>query len=403
MFKKIFILFIIYILLFQNVLVLFSGTIRTNNTNEFRGVWISFLDLKSLAYQKNEQEFSSEISKAFDNIKSLSLTDVIMQVRPFSDAIYKSSIFPTSHILTGTQGADLSYDPLEIIITKAHEKNLKLHARLNLYRIKNPGQNFKISDSHPAKKWIDENNTDEIIKLDNGGVYYNPGSINAQDLIVSAVKEIVKNYDIDSIQFDDYFYPTTSSNIDKNLYDLYLKQTQDKSLSLKDWRLQNVNNLIKKIYKTTNEINPNVLVGISPNGNIKLNYDSMFADVKKWLSEPGYVDYLLPQLYYGFNNQALDFNKALTQWADIKKLDSIKLYLGLSFYKINSIDKWALLGQDEWIKNHDIISKQILISKKSKYCDGFALFRYDFIFNPSDENKSAVETELSYIKSILKN
>lgn len=403
LFKKFFCLVSIFILIFQNVSVLFASAPKNNEQDEFRGVWISFLDFKDLAYQKTEQQFIDKINKAFDNIKSMNFTDVIVQVRPFSDALYKSSIFPVSHILTGTQGVDCGYDPLSIMIEKAHEKNLKFHAWVNLYRIQNPGQSFEICESHPAKKWLDEINTDEIVKLSNGGIYYNPASVNAQNLIISGIEEIVKNYNIDSIQFDDYFYPTTSEEIDRNYYDKYKKTTQDKVLSLEAWRLQNVNNLVKKIYSQVKKIKSNVLVGISPSGNIDFDYKSMFADVKEWLSEPGYIDYLIPQIYYGFENQKLGFHKTLKQWADIKKLDNIKLYVGLAFYKINSLDKFALSGQNEWIENHNIISKQILESRSNNEYQGFALFRYDFIFNPSVENKEAVETELFNIKSILKN
>ena len=303
-------------------------------------------------------------------------------------------------MLTGIQGKDCGYDPLKIMTTLAHKDKIKIHAWINPYRIKNPSSDLELSSNHPAMKWLTEKNSDEVITLDNGGIYYNPGSKNAIQLIVNGVKEIIQNYNVDGIHLDDYFYPSKEKLIDENLYNSYL--SNGGSLSLDNWRFENVNTLIKELYKTIKNVNPNISFGISPAGSINSNYEVHYSDVAKWISEPGYIDYLCPQIYFGFENQKQPFNTVLSQWTSLEKLDNVSIYVGLAAYKINAEDKFAGSGSQEWVNNNDIISRQIQACRSNKKCDGFVFFRYDSLFNPSSDVKSAVEEEMSKIIPLLK-
>lgn len=404
MFKKIlssFKILIILSIMLQNFSnpIISAQTLTKQSTDEFRGIWISYLDIKPIIYQKTEEYFSNKIETMFENIKKLHLTDVIVQVRPFSDALYKSSIFPQSHILTGIQGQNCGYDPLQIMINKAHDKDLKIHAWINPYRIKNPYSEFTLSNNHPALKWIKQKNTDEIMILDNGSIHYNPASKNVINLTVNGIKEIINNYDIDGIHFDDYFYPSTDETLDQNIYQKY--KSNGGSLSLNQWRIENVNTLIKTVYNEIHNLNPDISFGISPSGNINSNYSNNYSDVKKWLSEPGYIDYLCPQIYWGFQHQQQPYQNVLDNWSNLKKLPDVHLYAGLAVYKISSVDRLALSGSNEWLTNSNIISRQILSCRNNKNYNGFALFRYDHLFNPEPTKKDAVKKELSNIMSIL--
>lgn len=133
------------------------------------------------------------------------------------------------------------------------------------------------------------------------GIYYNPGSEEARQLIVDGVKEIVANYNVDGIHFDDYFYPTTDASFDSGTYAAY--QNSGGTLSLADWRRENVNILVRQTYAAIKSINPSVKFGISPQGNMSNNYNVQYSDVAKWISTSGYVDYICPQVYFGFQNQ----------------------------------------------------------------------------------------------------
>lgn len=404
-FLKSLVMLVVFFMLVQSLFVNVLAVASLNSTSpkakgEFRGVWVSFFEMQAIAAQKTEEEFTQNVDLMFDNTKILNLTDVIIQVRPFSDAFYKSSIFPQSDLLTGEQGKDCGYDPLKIMVEKGHEKGLKVHAWVNPYRIKNPNSKFKLAKNHPALQWIKDNNNREIIKLDNGGIYYQPGSDDAKQLVINGIKEIVSNYAVDGIHMDDYFYPSKEPDVDKELYNDYI--LKGGSLSLNNWRIENVNSLIKGIYTEVKKINPQVVVGISPAGNVEANYEVHFSDVKKWLKEPGYVDYLCPQLYYGFENEKQPFNKVLLQWASLEKLKTVDLYIGLAAYKIGLEDQYALSGKDEWVKGGNIISEQILKCRDNANCNGFILFRYGSLFTPEQKQKGLVEKELSNIRAILK-
>ena len=395
----IFIIFAV-VFIFQSLILSSLATVGTNNSkSEFRGTWVSFLEFQSILCKKSEKEFERNIDKMFDNIKHFNLTDVIVCVHPFSDALYESKIFPSSHLLTGTQGDEMSFDPLKIMINKAHERGLKIHAWFNPYRIMNPNSKLVLAKHHVAKKWIDENNKFEIIKTSNGGIYYNPSSENAKQLIINGVEEVVKNYDVDGVQFDDYFYPDVDKSIDEESYVKYV--SEGGQLSLNEWRFENVNSLIKNVYSAIKAVKPNVIFGISPDGVIERNYNVHYSDVKKWASEPGYIDYLMPQIYFGFSHAKVPFNSTLECWCKLPKLDGIKLYVGLACYKIGNEDKFAGAGAKEWINNHDIICNQIISCRKNN-CDGFVFYRYDSLFNVEQNVKDAVNSEISSMSPLLK-
>ena len=387
----------------------------TSSKDELRGMWISYLELKRIYEEmkdkKNLKEFSDKIEKMLEEIKQLNCTDVFFQVRPFSDALYDSKKFPTSHVLAGTQGEDIGYDPLKSVIELAHKKGLKVHGWVNPYRIKLPTNPMELSKNNPFSNLVDDTKT--VIKYFDGVTTFNPANDKIQKLIIEGIEEIAVNYDIDGIHLDDYFYLSDNLNYDKDSYDEYLRGGgQDEQ---KKWRINNVNKLIKNIYSKVKEIaeerNKQILFGVSPGGNINHVINKESVDVKTWMKEPGYIDYIVPQIYYGFNNKRLSFNQALESWLEVERHQDLKMYIGLAAYKIGTEDEYAIKRDDtltlkeqddprkEWITNHNIISKQILKTRES--CNGFIFFRHDFLFNPPEETKSAVEEELKGINKVL--
>ena len=259
---------------------------------EKRAIFISYIEYQDYLKGKNKQDITNEITKMIDNIKKYKFNMLILHVSPFSDAIYESKIFPSSSSIVNKEGEKLPIDVLSYFIEVAHKNNIELHAWINPYRISNSTDVTKLSFTNPAYKWL---NTNNVKVIENKGIYYNPASSEVHDLIISGIEEIVKNYDVDGIHLDDYFYPDTT-------IDLENYQPFENTISLTDYRLSNTNKLVKDIYDKIKSINNKVLFGISPEGNIENNYNNNYADVKKWISEKGYIDYIMPQLYYGFLN-----------------------------------------------------------------------------------------------------
>lgn len=364
-----------------------QGDIQT----EVRGVWITYDELSVIGSKNPQKDFEDKIEKMFTNIADFGFNTVFVHVHPFCDAFYKSALFPWSVYLTGTQGQNPGFDPLEIMAAKAHEKNLKIHAWMNPYRISLVTDTAKLAENNPARVWLEEDVYTRRI-LTSAGLHFNPASEEARRLIVDGVKEIAENYSVDGIHFDDYFYPRPDADIDEAEYNSYLKSGG--KLSQKEWRKNNVNLLIKEVYSAIKAINPELQFGISPAGNLDANDNTLFADVKSWGSEKGYVDYLCPQLYFGFENKTCPFEATADAWRAIACNDSVELYVGLAAYKC------ADGSEKEWAEHDDILARQISYIRASGKYSGFVMFSYSSLFSGAESQKNITKT-LNNVTKIL--
>ena len=355
-------------------------------------MWISYLEFQSVNFS-SKSAFVQDMTKIFTNCADMGLNTVIVQVRPFGDALYNSAVFPTSHLITGTQGASISYDPLAEMVQIAHSKGLRIEAWVNPYRVrlsnKMPGN---IAGNNPA------NNTELVFEA-NGGVYYNPALTEVQDLVVAGIEEIVRNYDVDGIHLDDYFYPATDTYLDEVQYN-----ASGTTLSQANWRRENVNTLVRKIYSKIKSIDSSVTFGISPQGNNDNNYNVQYSDVNLWLANEGYVDYIMPQLYWGFGyltasgRTDYQFVKLCEQWESYPRASSVKLYIGLGAYRIGDGDGGAN-DQSEWQRG-DNLMRMISTVNSIDGIDGFALYRYDNLFKNS-KYASLAQSEVDNISELL--
>lgn len=365
-------------------------------SGETRAVWISYLEYQSILQGKTEKQFRNNIKTMFSNLYSDGFNTVFVHVRSHSDAMYDSDIFPWSVYCTGTEGKDPGFDPLEIMVSEAHSAGLKIEAWINPYRIKGTSDTSKISKSSPAYSWLDSG---KVIVLNNG-IVYNPADEEVIELIVSGVEEIVSNYDVDGIHFDDYFYPTTAESFDKEYYNDY--KSNGGKLGLAAWRRQNVNTLIKEVYSAIKAINSSCRFGISPTGNMENNYGSLYCDVYTWVTSEKYVDYICPQLYYGFNNRDCPYLDVLSEFNDMITRNNVELIVGLAAYKAGAEDTYAGAdGKQEWITYNDILSRQVIAARNENRYSGFALYRYDSFYNPASGVKNAVKAERENLLKII--
>ena len=202
--------------------------------DEIRAVWVNYNELSMKAQNGGtEAQFTEKAKKITTDIASAGLNTVIVHVRPFCDAFYPSELFPWTSYLTGTQGKAVDYDPLQIFIDCAKACNLSVQAWINPYRVLLSRDESKLAENNPARKFLDAGKSENLLLTDTG-IYLNPASSEAQALIIDGVREIVKNYDIDAVHMDDYFYPTTDPAVDSASYAAY--QKAGGKLSLSDWR-----------------------------------------------------------------------------------------------------------------------------------------------------------------------
>lgn len=334
---------------------------------EMRGVWVSYMELSmENESSKTQKAFEDKFTEIAQKCRESGFNTLIVQVRPFCDALYKSSYFPWSHILTGTQGENPQYDALQIMCDICKENNLKIHAWINPYRVSSNETPKKLSDNNPYIK-----NSEIGIKTDNG-IFLDPSNETAQQLISDGVKEIAENYDVDGIQFDDYFYPTEDESFDKKQYEAYIeKYGKENSMSLDNWRMQNVNTLICKVYRTIKSVDSSVEFGISPQGNIG-NNDGLYADVKSWCTCKGFVDYICPQIYFSLENPALTFEDCLDSWTSLDFDENVKLYVGLGGYKAGKGE----YDEETWLLSDSILANEYDILCNNKSVRGFMLYSY---------------------------
>lgn len=354
---------------------------------EMRGVWVSYIELDMQnETDKSEASFREKFKNIAINSKNAGFNTLIVQVRPFCDALYDSKFFPYSHILSGKQGVNPGYDALEVMCEVCSQLDLDIHAWVNPYRISTDSTPQALSETNP---YVIDN---EIGEETENGIFLNPANKMARNLIIDGVTEIVRNYDIDGIQFDDYFYPTQDSDFDDTEYSEYVETVGEMNcMSIDNWRLANVNTLICDTYRAIHKISDDVEFGISPQGNID-NNAQIYADVKTWCICKGFVDYICPQLYYSLDNPALTFEDSLTAWSELDINKSVKLYVGLAGYKANSD-----ADEGTWLYSNNILADEYKTAVNNEKVSGIMLYSYSTL---KDENAS---TEIANLTKAMSN
>lgn len=351
----------------------------------YRAVWISYLEWQHTDFSSADA-FTSQISEMFDRCVDLGLNVAIVQVRPFGDALYPSEIFPFSHLCTGTQGLDPGFDPLSILVEQAHNRNLEIEAWINPYRIQSAGVPAVLADTGLAAQHS------EWVKNVANGLWLAPANEEVQTCIIAGIRELCENYDIDGIHFDDYFYPTTATDFDAAEYAVY--QADGGTMCQDDWRRQNVSDLVADCYSTAHSYG--VRFGIAPQGNLQNNLAVQYSDVERWLREPGFVDYLMPQLYWGLSYQndgssLPALGNCLAQWQSLPRTDDVSLYIGLGAYRIGDGD-----GSDaslkEWNSGHALADQVNFLLQNG--IEGIAFYRFDSLFeNPAWDKLAGQEAD----------
>lgn len=357
------------------------------STKEMRGVWVSYIELDMQnESDKSESAFREKFKDIAITSKNAGFNTLIVQVRPFCDALYKSAYFPYSHILSGEQGVSPDYDALKVMCEVCSQLDLDIHAWVNPYRISTDSTPQVLSENNP---YVIDN---ELGEETESGIFLNPANKMARKLIIDGVTEIVRNYDVDGIQFDDYFYPTQDSEFDDEEYAEYVDTVGAMNcMSVDNWRIANVNTLICDTYRAIHKISNDVDFGISPQGNID-NNAKIYADVKSWCICKGFVDYICPQLYYSLENPALTFENSLNSWASLDINKNVKLYVGLAGYKANTDS-----DEGTWLYSDNVLSKEYKIAMQNEKVSGIMLYSYSAL---EDENASA---EISNLTNAIKN
>ena len=369
----------------------------------FRGAWIATvanIDWPTEEAVGNTDKQQAEMLFLLDSLQSLGINAIIFQVRPTSDALYYSELEPISHWLTGKQGSwkpnpnnvlwtatgcpigqspspvkgrenipsQVPWDPLEWTIDRAHERNMEVHVWLNPYRV-----NLAKNDtSILAQNHIFRRHPDWFWQY-NKQWYFDPGLDVTREWICTIVQDIVTRYDVQAIHMDDYFYPYPAGK--QQLPDSATFANHPRGFTdIRDWRRNNVNMAIQDIRNTIRECKPDVQFGISPFGvwrNIArdstgsktragiTNYDDLYADIRLWIRE-GWIDYVLPQLYWEIGKQVADYEILAHWWANEVRGTNCKLYIGMAPYRL--VESQKSKAKSPWNTGNEI-SRQMRLNR----------------------------------------
>lgn len=353
----------------------------------FRAIWVASvynLDYPSKV-TSDVNSLKTQADTILDNCKKMGMNAVILQVRPSSDALYKSNLFPWSRFLTGTCGKapNDDFDPLAYWVSEAHKRGIELHAWINPYRVttSKEAEYESLPSNHPAKL-----HPDWVVKYSDGNYYYDPGIPAVRDFIEQGAEEIAKNYDVDGIHMDDYFYPGATFD-DADTYATYGVNYSE----IGDFRRDSVNALIREMHQKLHAIKPDISFGVSPFGIWANNasyaegsatkgnqsYLAHYADSKKWVEE-GWVDYICPQIYWYIGHPTADYDTLVNWWADVVKNTNVKLYIGMADYQAGNEDSTS-----PWY-GMDAIQKELNLNRTISQVSGEVHYAYHSVVNNSN-------------------
>lgn len=373
--------------------------VASNSNGIFKGLWVSYYELPF--WGKNEAKAKEDFLNMMRLAVKQGYNAVFCHVRANADSFYPSKYFPFALQLTGTAGKNPGYDPLKIMIWAAKKCGLEFHAWINPYRVSNTSANpDDLAAGHIAKGFLTDGS--ERAVAHGNGIYFNPASADVQKLILNGIREILDNYSVDGIHFDDYFYPEKiGADFDDTHYGEYLKSNES-PLSLEDWRRANVNALVSAVYRLCNS--KKVIFGISPAGNMSLdnshdNYNRLFVDIALWMREESYVDYILPQLYFGYNHpkEKARYTYLLNIWSELPKHKNLKLFVGLGAYRMNT----DCDDKEEWHNEADLMARQATDAINCG-ASGIAVFSYTATSLENEHNSLQIKNMFNAVNSFKK-
>ncbi len=410
---------------------------------EFKSAWVSTIFNLNIPTPKSEEEFKDLYMERLNKMYDWNMNAMIFQVRPLLDAYYSSDINPTSQYLSGKQGKDVdwSIDPLTWMIEQTHQKGMEYHAWFNPYRITNSAPSALVKGltneegiAMPVEEYLNLLVEKEVLSKDNFGVknphlvmrdvsgklLLNPGEPEVVKYFTESIKEVVENYDVDAIHFDDYFYPySMHPTKDQASHDFITKQDRptfekygltkgyaDDQEGLDQWRRDNVTKMVSEISKMIKDHNAKtgkaVQFGISPFGIYKhkalhgegtntpvgssesYSGSAGYADTVKWMEE-GLVDYVIPQIYWAFTTGAAPYGEIARWWSEMGEKTNTHVYVGHPNYKLTTM----------WIKapeflNPEEINNQVKFNQTLKGINGSSIFSYEHL-NKVDVNAKGAD------------
>lgn len=433
-------------LIIDNLEVKFRNTDNNVMLNEnflekdryFRAAWVSLIVGDFVATPDKEQ-MKKNLLEVLRYLEMFNMNAIVFHVRTYNNAYYKTKYAPIdAHF--GTYESFDEFDYLEWFINECHQRNIEFHAWLNPYRIKSSGYSDDITVNDIAKSYCDyplnpASNPNNILLTSSKGAILNPCKAEVQNYIIKVCLELIQNYDIDAIHFDDYFYAQMSKDIDvlseqdQKDYEMFIdenkdtKYKKDNAEDKKNWRRDNVDNFIYGLHcailDANKKLNKHVQLGISPtgiyaNGDGKVTYDKngtaitsgsntigqdhlnsyLFCNSKKWIDEE-WIDYIIPQSYWGFTHPVAGYADVMSWWDKVVENKKVNLYSGMGIYMSQSSSNTY-----SWKSYPYEASDEVLYCNTLKNVKGTCVFSFRALVTSIDDENSLVYKGLDKIRKV---
>ena len=368
---------------------------------EVRAVWVATVSNIDIGMHYSETSYKNEIISILDRLEALNFNVMFFQTRPMNDAFYDSEYAPWSRYIMGAEGIDPGWDIFQFILDEAHHRGIEVHAWLNPYRVSTGTADKQtqlnlLHDENFAKQ-----NPELVIQDKQGKLILNPGEPRVRAYITNVISELMSKYDVDGIHFDDYFY--SYGGTDDIQDDATYNRSKLTNETKDDWRRRNVDMLIESLSSVITNWNTNhdanVKFGISPFGiwqsggefgsntstGTMQSYYAQYADTRKWVLE-GWLDYIMPQLYWEFDHGSAPFADLVDWWAELTEQAGVDLIIGQGFYRY---------AENTWTDPNEMTEQLRYISQYDSII-GSSWFSYKTLNSPNSNVVQSLERIQEY-------
>ena len=330
--------------------------------------WIPYFTAAELARQDSEADCRKAVSDYLQKARSFGVSDVFVHMCAFGEAFWPSAYYPPAEEANG-------FDLMQIFSDACAVQGVRLHAWINPLRLQSPARAALWTGDERLAAWFRSPQTRAAnLSLHDGRYYLNPACPAVPRFLADAVSELVGRYHPAGVHIDDYFYPTQDPGFDAAAY------AGSPPGNLTAYRVDKISQIVRSMCSAVHDSDENALFSISPQGRLAANRSTLYADVARWLAEPGFCDLMLPQLYFGYQHAYCPCAEAAADWLKLPRDTSVRLIPGLAVYKIGQEDLYAGSGQDEWKNDPAVLQRQAVRLLNDPAADGIALYHLDALF-----------------------
>ena len=340
--------------------------------------WIPYFACDALFASPDESVCRNAVTQYLEKLRAFGINTVFVHVCAFGESTYPSAYYPPA---PGANG----HDELRIFTEICAAEGIALHAWINPLRLQTEEyMNAQQSDALICGWYRDLDSKRLNLSRWDGRWYLNPASARTGDFLAGVIAEIITQYHPAGIHIDDYFYPTAETAWDMN--DFAASGASD----LGDWRRENITALVRRMYAAVHTSDAAAVFSVSPQGNLSLNRDELYADIPQWCREPGCCDLIVPQLYFGYENDVCPYAETLAEWAALPRAASVAMAAGLAAYKVGEEDGFAGTGSREWQTSGMILARQAAdVQNTAGFC-GLSFYHADALLHLPELERDAL-------------